>query len=69
VTGYFTNNTNPRSPIMDEKTRAYIYRIVLALIPIATAYGVIAEAEAGLFVGLAAAVLSTGLAAANTSTH
>ena len=53
---------------MNEATRAYIYRIVLALIPIATAYGIVAETEAALFVGLAAAILSTGLAAVNTST-
>jgi hypothetical protein len=60
---------NNRSPIMDEATRAWIYRIVTALIPIATAYGVVAESEAPLFVGLAAAILGTGLAAANTSTR
>jgi hypothetical protein len=54
---------------MNEATRAWIYRIVTAVIPILTAYGVISEAEAPLFVALAAAVLSTGLAAVNTSTR
>jgi len=52
--------------MMDESTRAWIYRIVTALIPLATAYGVVAEQDAPLFVALAAAVLSTGLAARNT---
>jgi hypothetical protein len=51
-----------------ESTRAYFYRVVLALIPIATAYGIVSDSTAPLFVGLASAVLSTGLATANTST-
>lgn len=53
---------------MKEATRAYIYRIVLAVIPILTAYGVVAEEKAPLFVALAASVLSTALAVKNTST-
>lgn len=53
---------------MQESTRAYFYRVVLAIIPIATAYGFIQEVDAALYVGLAAAVLSTGLAVNNTST-
>lgn len=53
---------------MNESTRAYLYRVVLAVLPIATAYGVVKESDAPLFVALAAALLSTGLAAANTST-
>lgn len=53
---------------MNEATRAYLYRIVLALIPILTAYGVLESADAALYVALAAAVLSTGLAVGNTTT-
>ncbi len=53
---------------MKEATRAYIYRIVLAVIPILTTYGVVAEEKAPLFLALAASILSVGLAAKNTST-
>lgn len=53
---------------MKESTRAYLYRIVTVVIPILTAYGVVSEEKAPLFVALAAAVFSTALAAKNTST-
>ncbi len=53
---------------MKEATRAWLYRIVLAVLPILTAYGVVAEEKAPLFAALAAAVLSTALAVKNTST-
>jgi len=51
-----------------EAKRAYIYRVLLAVLPLLTAYGVVAENQVPLFVGLAAAVLGVGLATANTST-
>lgn len=54
---------------MNESTRAYLYRVTLAALPILTAYGVVADQRAPLFAGLAAAILSSGLAAANTSTR
>ena len=54
---------------MKESTRAYVYRIVLALIPIAVIYNVVQESEVAVWTALAAAVLSTGLATANTSTQ
>lgn len=53
---------------MPESTRAYLYRVVLAALPILTAYGVVADNRAPLFAALAASVLSVGLATANTST-
>lgn len=53
---------------MSESTRAYIYRILLALQPIVVAYGLASESEAILWVSVASAVLGTGLAAKNTST-
>lgn len=53
---------------MNKQTRAWIYRVVLAAMPILTAYGVVSENDAPLFVALAAAVLSAGLATVNTST-
>ncbi len=53
---------------MNESTRAWIYRVLLAAIPIAIAYGVINEQDASLWIGLVGAVLGTGLATINTST-
>ena len=53
---------------MNESQRAYVYRIVLALVPLAVIYGVVQEQDVAVWVGLAAAVLGTGLATANTST-
>jgi len=53
---------------MKQATRAYIYRVLLAALPLLTAYGVVAEEQVALFVGLAAAVLGVGLATVNTST-
>lgn len=53
---------------MDESTRAWIYRILLALQPIVVAYGLATETEAVLWVGVASAILGSGLATLNTST-
>lgn len=56
---------------MKESTRAYIYRIVLAVMGLAIVYGVIDADDAPLWISLGVAVLglgSSGLAAANTST-
>jgi hypothetical protein len=57
--------------VIPEKTRAWIYRISLALVPLATGYGVIEESKAALWIGLIGAALgfaTNSLAAANTST-
>jgi len=57
--------------IIPEKTRAWIYRITTALVPVLTGYGVIEDSKAALWLGLAGAVLGFGasaLASANTST-
>lgn len=53
---------------MNEATRAYLYRILLAALPLLTAYGVVAEEMVPLIVALVAAVLGVGLAVGNTST-
>lgn len=56
---------------MDEKTRAYIYRIVLAVLPLLVIYGLVSEAEAAQFALVGAAVLGVaadGLAVAHTKT-
>lgn len=57
--------------VIPEKTRAWIYRITMAAVPVLTGYGVIEESKAALWVGLLGAVLGFGasaLASANTST-
>jgi len=53
---------------VNEPTRAYIYRVLTACVPLAVAYGHLNEQEAALWLAVAAAVLGTGLAALNTST-
>ncbi len=53
---------------MTESTRAYIYRVLLALQPIVVAYGVVSDTQAVLWLSVASAVLGTGLATLNTST-
>lgn len=55
----------------NERTRAYIYRVVTAVIPLLIILGVVSNEVAGAVLGIAAAVLavgSTGLASANTTT-
>lgn len=42
------------------RTRRRLYRICTAVVPLLVAYGVLAESEAGLWVGLAGAVLAAG---------
>ena len=53
---------------LSESTRAYIYRTLLALQPLAVAYGLLTDNLAALWVNVAAAILGIGLATANTST-
>lgn len=52
----------------NERVRAWVYRVLLAVQPIIVAYSVATDEQAALWVSLAAAVLGTGLATANTST-
>jgi hypothetical protein len=54
-----------------EATRAWIYRICVAVVPLLTGYGVIEDSRAALWLGVAGAFLGFGsslLAASNTST-
>jgi NCAIR mutase (PurE)-related protein len=56
---------------MSETTRAWIYRVCVAAVPLLVTYGVVGEGEAALWVGLAGAALglsSSLLAAGYTST-
>ena len=51
-----------------ESTRAYVYAVLVAVVPLLIGYGILTAEEAALWLGLAAAVLGLGLATANTST-
>jgi len=51
---------------MNQTTRAYIYRILIAVGTIATGYGLLTTNELALWLGLATAVLNI-MPAANTS--
>lgn len=53
---------------MSEQTRAWIYRILTAAVPLLITYGVVDEQAAPLWIALGGAVLGTGLASLNTST-
>lgn len=53
--------------LTNESTRAWVYRVITAALPLLTAYGVVADETVPLYLALAAAILGTGLAARNTS--
>jgi len=53
---------------ISQSTRAYIYRILLAVQPLVVAYGLVTDQQAALWVGLGSAVLGLTLASANTTT-
>jgi hypothetical protein len=54
--------------LKNEQTRAYIYRVLTAAVPLVAAYGFIDGRTAALWLSMCAAILGTGLAAYNTST-
>jgi len=54
--------------LKDEVTRAYIYRVLTAAVPLTTAYGIIDQRTAALWLGVIGALLGIGLASMNTST-
>ena len=51
----------------NEKTRAYIYRVLLAISPVVAFYGFLTQEEITLWLGVASTVLNI-LPAMNTST-
>jgi hypothetical protein len=53
---------------MTETTRAYIYRILIAIGTVATGYGLITADQIALWLGLVTAVLNI-MPAANTKIH
>jgi hypothetical protein len=54
---------------MSEQVRGWIYRVAVAAVPLLTAYGVINEAQAALWLGALGSLFGFGLAAMNTSIH
>jgi hypothetical protein len=54
--------------LKDEATRAWIYRVLTAVVPLVTAYGIIDQRTAALWLGVIGALLGIGLASMNTST-
>lgn len=50
-----------------QRQRAYVYRVLVAAVPLLVAYGVVSAEDAALWLGAVAAVLGLGLAAGNTS--
>lgn len=58
----------PHMSLKDEVTRAWIYRVLTAAVPLITAYGIIDQRTAALWLGVIGALLGIGLASMNTST-
>lgn len=61
-----------RAWLADQRHRAYVYRVLVALGAAAVAYGLLSQDEVATWLGVAAQVLSVGgngLAAVNTTTH
>lgn len=54
--------------IKSEAKRAYFYRVLTAALPLLGLWGIVAENEIPLYLGLGAAILGGGLATANTTT-
>jgi hypothetical protein len=54
--------------IKDNRTRAYIYGILVALGAIALTYGIVSSEELAVWLGLGGSILGNGLALANTDT-
>ena len=54
---------------MDERYRAYFYRLITPITALLIYYGVIDDQAAALWAALVGAVLTGGLAIANTSTR
>ena len=52
---------------MSEQVRGWIYRAGVAAVPLLTAYGVVNEAQAALWLGALGSLFGFGLAAMNTS--
>jgi hypothetical protein len=54
--------------IANQATRAWIYRVLVAVQPLVVAYGLASSEQAAMWAAVITAVLGAGLATANTST-
>lgn len=63
-----TPDPHPIVPWLTPRRRAWLYRVVAAVAPLAVLYGVVSETEAALWVAVAATVLGSGTAALHTPT-
>jgi hypothetical protein len=54
--------------LKNEATRAWIYRVLVAAVPILVFYGAVDESQIAVWLGLASSVLGFGMASMNTST-
>jgi hypothetical protein len=52
--------------IKSDRTRAYIYGILVALGAVALTYGIVSNEELAVWLGLGGSILGNGLAFANT---
>jgi len=60
----------PEMPdFLDQRTRAYLYRLLLALAAVAAVYGILDDQQLTAWLGFAAAILGNGLATSKTSTR
>lgn len=59
---------HPVFPWLTAPRRAWLYRVVVAVAPLAVLYGVLDDQAAALWLGVAATVLGTGTAALHTPT-
>lgn len=64
-----TPEPHPVLPFLTAERRAWLYRMVVAALPLLVFYGVAAEEEIALWAGVIAAFLSTGTAALHTPTR
>lgn len=63
------NETETITELIPPPVRSWLYAIVTALIPLLSAYGIISEQTAPLWIALAGAILATGTALAYRPTR
>lgn len=63
------NETETIKELIPPPVRSWLYAIVTALIPLLSAYGIISEQTAPLWIALAGAILATGTALAYRPTR
>lgn len=67
--GEHENDYKPVTDLIPPAIRTWLYGIATAIIPLLSAYGIISEQNAPLWVALAGAILATGTALAYRPTR